>query len=469
MNQLGKRRLAGACRAAAVLTILSLSIGVSFANPVFDKADDNFSGRVMPGGVVVPGSEVTLRGAAFKPGQEVTLLRGQTVLNAQPFVADAEGNFEGKIEIPANAVPGHHPIVLDVVKPTAASVIELKVSPDVPLSGEKNYTLTSEKVANGMFQVVYSAKSDRLFVTSATGRPPVTESLLQKINPKDLSVEASVTPPKVQGRDDGGVYAVYGLAVDDTNGTVWTTNTRQNTVSVYKQSDLSLIKTFDAGSVPHAFHMAVDGKRNHAYASTGTQNLVIAFDAKKAELKGPIEIESSVRPAGRGPAPTFAARGLHLDEATGKLYVVSGSTNEVAIINTANNEVESVFQVPGMRSGFGAAVNSKGKRLFVTDQGADSLFIIDLAKNELLHQVPVGAGALGVTFDPVSNNVYVANRGAGTITVVSQDGKIIANLDGGTFPNHIIAAPKGVIYATNKARGAEDPKGDRLTRLTISK
>src|SRR3546814_12683168 len=91
-----------------------------------------------------------------------------------------------------------------------------------------------------------------LFVTSAVGRPPVKESALMKVNADTLKIEASVTPAADKTSDKGQIMAVYGVAVDDAAGTVWVTNTRANTVAVYKQSDLSLVKQFDHGVAPPA-------------------------------------------------------------------------------------------------------------------------------------------------------------------------------------------------------------------------
>ena len=41
----------------------------------------------------------------------------------------------------------------------------------------------------------------------------------------------------------------------------------------------------------------------------------------------------------------------------------------------------------------------------------------------------------------------------------------VANLDGGTFPNHVHEDGKGHVFAVNKSRGEDDPKGDRITRI----
>ncbi len=88
-------------------------------------------------------------------------------------------------------------------------------------------------------------------MTSAVGRPPVTQSQLLKLDPKSLKVTKAITPAQVPGTN-GAVYAVYGVGVDDTNGNVWVTNTRQNSIAVYRQKDLSLVHQFPADTVPHA-------------------------------------------------------------------------------------------------------------------------------------------------------------------------------------------------------------------------
>lgn len=461
-------------RAGTTLAVLSLSISAAYAAPLFDKADDSFEGRVSASGVVLPGKDATIAGRGFKPGQEVTLSRSRTVLNpgGDAFAVDAEGNFEGTISVPADAVPGYHPIVVDVANPSAATVYELKVSPDVPLAGQDKYTATSQKLVQGLYQTAYSAKSDRLFVTSAVGRPPVKVSQLVKVNPKDLSIEASVTPAKVPGRDDDHLFAVYGVDVDDANGTVWVTNTRDGTVAVYKQSDLSLVKQFEPGLTPHSRDVAVDEKHGKAYVSTPGKNTIAVFDTAKLAFVKNIEIESSIKPRpgpGRGEPAKVSTMSLALDEAGGKLYTISGSTNEAIVIDTASDSVEKIVAVNGIRSASGVAVDAKGKRLFVAAQGSDSVSVVDLTKGEVVQTVLVGAGALNVGFDPVGGLAYVSNRGAGTVTVLSGDGKIVANLDGGTFPNHALADGKGNVYVVNKARGQDDAQGDRLTRLTPRK
>ncbi|THF64985.1 ATP-binding protein [Pseudothauera nasutitermitis] len=445
--------------------------------PSFDTPDASFKGRVnvVETPVVVPGTEVKLAGRDFKPGQEIRLTYGGAALSGkEPVVVGADGTFRTQFVVPADAPVGQHPVVVNASKPAAALIHTLKVSPDIPLSGEERFTLTSKPLVPGLYQAAYSAKNDVLFVTSAVGRPPVTQTQLVKVDPQTLAILANVTPPPApaqpardgQAPRDPGLYAVYGVAVDDVNGTVWVTNTRQSTVAVYRQSDLALLKQFDAGLVPHVRDVVVDEKQGKVYASAfGAPNIAV-FDARTQAFVKNIEIKTTLAGGPGAGDRKFSPMSLELDPENHKLYTVSMSTDEAAVIDTRTDEVDKVFAIEGSKGASGVAFDPRTNRLLVASQGSDNLLIVDLASGKTLHDVKVGAGPLNVAKDSERGVAYVPNRGSGTVTVVNFDGEIVANLPGGTLPNHVTKAGKGTIYAINKARGNEDPNGDRITRIT---
>ncbi|HIE4003963.1 TPA: YncE family protein [Stenotrophomonas maltophilia] len=432
------------------------------AQPVFDQpANATFKGEVVSRGEnVVPGSTADVVGRGFVPGQKVSLLRGDNVLNTQPLVVDADGNFKTQLSIPADAVPGTHPVVVRASQPAAATVLKLRVSPQLPLSGQAQFATQSNKLVPGLYQSAYSAASNAVFVTSAVGRPPVTQSQLLKLDPKSLKVTKAITPAQVPGSTNGAVYAVYGVGVDDTNGNVWVTNTRQNSIAVYRQKDLSLAHQFPVDAVPHARDVVVDGTHGKVFASATGEDHLSVFDARTFKELPAVTLESGVDDG------KFTPMSLVLDEKGGKLFTVSIGTPEAAVIDVASSKVEKVIDLGNSISASGVAFDAARNRLYVASQGTDNLLIVDVAAGKVLHDVPVGAGALNVAFDDASGLAYVSNRGAGTVTVVNGDGKVVANLDGGTLPNHVRADGKGNVFAVNKSRGAEDPKGDRITRIT---
>src|SRR5690606_16849806 len=128
-------------------------------------------------------------------------------------------------------------------------------------------------------------------------------------------------PARADGRE-GGVYAVYGVGVDDSKDTVWVTNTRQNTVAVYNQSDLSLVKQFEPDAVNHARDVVIDEEHNRAYVSAVFTPTVVVIDTETLEVIKTIEIASGKR------GGTFSTPSLALDEESHRLFTVSLSTDE---------------------------------------------------------------------------------------------------------------------------------------------
>lgn len=458
---------------AAVLALLGAALPASSAlaqsAAAFPAPAKTFEGRVgfaaaTRGQPILPGTEVTATGQGFAPGQTVQLLHGTTPLTPD-LTTDAEGGFEARFRLPADAAVGVHPLVVVSPAPYAAVVAELKVSPAIPASGEDRYDILRGAATRGLYQSAYSAKNDAIFVTSAVGRPPVRQSELLRMDADTLAIEARMTPaqaPARVGRDgapaDGGLFAVYGVGVDDAHDTVWVTQSRQNTVAVYRQSDLSLVRQFDPGTVNHARDVVVDQALNKAYASATFEPEVVVFDTARPEVARRIAIASTVR------GERFSAASLSLNAEAHRLYVVSNSTNEVAVIDTRTDAVLKVLPVPGARSAIGVSHDPRTGRIFVGAQGSDNVVILDGETGAVVADTPVGAGALNVVFDPVSRQAFVANRGSSTIAVVDADGRLLASLDGAPQANHVATDGQGVIYAATK--GGEQDDANTVWRIT---
>lgn len=411
------------------------------------------------------GDTVAVAGQGFRPGQAVTLLYGATPLPGSALVADAQGRVSGQLALPATAEVGNHPIVVVAQAPYTASIALLKVSPRIPLSGQEGYEVTEGAVARGLYQSAYSARNNALFVTAAVGRPPVRQSELLRVDPATLAVVARVTPAAAPARPgapagaEAGVFAVYGVGVDDANGTVWVTNARQDTVAVYRQADLSLLRQFAPGTVSHPRDVVVDQPLGKAYVSATFKPEVVVFRAGTPELAGRVEIASRVR------GGTFSAASLSLDAAAHRLYVVSNTTSEVAVIDTRTDTVLKVLPVPGARGSIGVSHDPQTGRIFVAAQGSDNLVVLDGESGAVIADTPVGAGALNVVFDPVRRRAYVSSRAAGTVTVTDADGKILANLGPAPLANHVAAGRDGTIFAVDKSANARGEDGDTLLRI----
>lgn len=428
----------------------------------------NFSATT-PGGAIEAGSTVQVAGQGFRPGQQVSLLHGATPLAGGQFTADGEGKISGRIEVPADAVYGTHPLLVVAGQPYSASIANLKVSPTVPLSGAADYPVTAAPLAKGLYQAGYSAKNKAIFVTSVQGFPPrpIERAELLKLDPATLRITARAaaamapTPPAPAGQPPRAArpYAGFGLALDDGHDTVWLTATMQDTVSVYRQSDLSLVKQFADGIAPHSRDIAVDATQGKAYVAAVGSPEVTVFDTAKLEVSGKISIQA----LGRG--RSFSTIGLALDATTHRLYVTSLSTNEVAVIDTHTDQVQHVFAVPGANGAISVSADPESGRIFVVSQGSDNVVVLDGTTGAVVADTPTGANPLTVHYDPASKRAYVGNRVSGTIAVVDRDGRLVANLGDAPFVNQIVAGPDGSTLALTNAANAGSGVDDRILRI----
>ncbi len=441
--------------------------------PQFSAASADFHGRVrVRTAAAVPGGAVTLAGRGFKPGQVVSFSYGGVALCA-PVTVGEKGEFKTRFELPDSADPGRYQLVASVANPAASLLVDLKISPNVPLSGQDDFNATFKHLSDGLYEVAFSPKAGALFVTSSAfsftpgkGRS-LDSSYVTRVDPANLSRGARVAPATLELSKAGKkshAFPVFGVGVDDAHGTVWVTNTTKNTVAVYRQSDLKLVKQFEPGVAPHARDVVVDEKHGKAYVSALGGDKIVVFDTSKLAKIGDIAVETTRR--GRDVKP-FGPVGIALDEDGSRLFAASMSTNEVAVIDTASDTVEKVLPLEHAETAFDVAWDGKHDRILVVSQGTDNLLMLDAATGKVVHDVATGAGPLSVAFAPKSGLTYVANRGSGTVTVVDAEGKIVANLAAGTFPNHLAADGEGGVFVVNKARrGGDDPTGNRVGHIS---
>ncbi|WP_323018631.1 YncE family protein [Castellaniella sp.] len=308
----------------------------------------------------------------------------------------------------------------------------------------------------GLYQSAYSTRTQRLYVASAVGRPPVRESRLLKVDPATLRIDALITPAPQASRQDGQVQATYGIAADDAHGQIWTTNTRSGSVAVYRQSDLALVKQFPDNTTPHARDALIDAEHNRAYVSSPASNTIYVFDTATLQVLPGITLN------GAGDAPKLMS--LALDAAHQRLYAVSLNTAEAFVIDTASNRQLARYAVPGAQGASGIAVDSQTQRIYVAAQKSGNVTVLDAQDGRVLQQAATGAGALNVVFDPLHRLAYVANRGAGTVTVLNDAGLIQAQIATGSAPNHITIDSQGTAWALIK-KSKNDPRNDRLIRI----
>lgn len=324
-----------------------------------------------------------------------------------------------------------------------AGALVLALVPAVSVAqtaAEKPSTGKTVKVAPGVYEVAVSPTTGTVYVASAGSRNQPGAVVLA-LDGESLDVKTKI---------DMGQIAPYGLGINDRTQTLYTTNTRDGSVSAIDLKTGRVIATIksDVDTSAHLREVAVDETANVIYASSyGRDGVIWVIDGQTHTL-------SLIQGVGNG------SSGLAVDAAGKRLYVTNMSANEVAVIDVATRQVVERYPAGGERP-TNAAFDPKTGRLFVANQGTNNVTVLDARSGKLLGAVDTGAGTLDVEVNSATGLGYAANRGAGTVTVFNVNSlAVVASLQTGSAPNTLaVDAKSGLVYVTNKARAGGGGRG----------
>jgi YVTN family beta-propeller protein len=171
---------------------------------------------------------------------------------------------------------------------------------------------------------------------------------------------------------------------------------------------------------------------------------VVVWDATNAEFLRTIPIYSY-------------AVGLVADPADQRLFVLTESTDNLSIVDTATMAVSG--STPVGHNPYGAAMDPLNDRLYVSNSQSDNVTIVDAATGMTVGSFGTGTDPYGVAFDQASNCILVANEGSNNVTVYNiTQGKVTAQVGVGTDPEPIAVDPVDglVIVGNNVNAGPSD-------------
>ena len=312
----------------------------------------------------------------------------------------------------------------------------------------------------GQFQVAYSKKTNKIWVAGTADRDKHV-STIARIDANSLKIEAVAELPIVKN-DKGYQYdAAYGITVDDVDGTVWVTNTTDNSVSVYDQATMQQVWTTagiaetDPNWIEHPRSVLVDHESGKAFV-TG-RFFVSAIDLKTKQVEK-IQLEG---------APDGGTRYISMNILVdgGKLYVPERTGGKIFVIDTKTFKVESSFDTKGNAEGevrpSDVAIDHSQNEIYVSSQGVkgenSGVSVYDATTYEFKKFIPFGTQALSLDNDEANDLVYVSDFGTGKVGVIDGGAadKLIAEvaMNGGKA-NDLVVLPNGSVIAVDKQAGA---------------
>ena len=312
----------------------------------------------------------------------------------------------------------------------------------------------------GQYQVAYSKKTNKIWVAGTADRNEHV-STIARIDANSLKIEAVAELPIIKGDSGYSYEGAYGITVDDEEGTVWVTSTRDNSVAVYDQATMKQLWTNaglskdDPNWIEHPREVRVDHESGKAFV-TG-RFFVSAIDLKTKKVEK-IQLEG---------APDGGTRYISMNILVdgGKLYVPERTGGKIFVINTKTFKVEKTISVKDDKDGdvrpSDVAIDHSQNEIYVSSQGVkgenSGVSVYDATTHEFKKFIPFGTQALALDNDEANDLVYVSDFGTGKVGVIDGGAadKLIAEvaMNGGKA-NDLVVLPNGSVIAVDKQAGA---------------
>ena len=211
------------------------------------------------------------------------------------------------------------------------------------------------------------------------------------------------------GKQVGGIpdtAGVHGIALDYEIGRGFTSNGREDTVSVFDLKSLAVEKKIKVGSGPDAILYDPFSKRVFTFNGKGSDRSATAIDASKGEVVGKIEL---------GGKPEFAAT----DE-KGTVFVNIEDKSEIVAFDPVKLVVKSRWKLRDCEEPTGLSIDRKTRRLFAGCSNK-KMAIVDADSGRVVASPAIGDGCDATAFDGGLGLAF-PSAGDGTITVIKEDG-----------------------------------------------
>src|ERR1700687_1507999 len=193
---------------------------------------------------------------------------------------------------------------------------------------------------------------------------------------------------------------VHGIAIASEFKHGFTSNGRENKVSMFDPSTLQLIKKIDVGKGPDGIYYDPATKR--IFTNNHGSHDISAIDAATGELVGTVKVE------GDGEEAIIGADGL--------IYVNSEDTAEVVVFDPKSLESKKRFRIGWAKTPTGLAYDAKTNRLFIGCRNEPKMVVMDAATGKVIASFPIGAGVDFAGFDPDARLIFFS-CGAGTLSI----------------------------------------------------
>lgn len=198
---------------------------------------------------------------------------------------------------------------------------------------------------------------------------------------------------------------VHGIAFAEKLGRGFTSNGRDNSVTIFDLKTLKTLGTVKVDKNPDC--ILYDPASNRVFAFNRGASNVTAINAADGKAAGTIDL---------GGHPEFAT-----SDGKGMVFVNLDDKSQVVAIDSKKLTAIAHWSVAPGEDPSGMAIDQKTHRLFIVC-GNKKMVVMDAGTGKVIADLPIGDGTDAAGFDPGTKFAFSSN-GEGTLTVVHEDTK----------------------------------------------
>jgi len=187
----------------------------------------------------------------------------------------------------------------------------------------------------------------------------------------------------------GDTPGVHGIALASEFKHGFTSNGRENKVSMFDTTTLQLIKKIDVGKGPDGIYYDPTTKR--VFTNNHGSHDITAVDAKTGEIAGTVKAE------GDGESAVVA---------DGVVFVNIEDTSEVIVFDPKSLEVKKRFPIGVAKTPTGLEYDAKTKRLFIGCRNEPKMVVMDAVSGKIITSWPIGRGVDYAGFDREAKLIF---------------------------------------------------------------
>ncbi len=196
---------------------------------------------------------------------------------------------------------------------------------------------------------------------------------------------------------------VHGIAVVPKAKHGFTTNGREDKLSMFDLATLKTIKKIDVGKGPDGIYY--DAASNHIFTNNHGSHDSTVLDATTGAVVGTLAL------AGDGEQHAAGKNGL--------IWVAIEDTAEIVAFDPNTMKVVKRVAIASAKTPTGMTYDAKTDRIFVACRDNPLMIVIDATSGKEVAKFPIGAGADWAEFDSVTKRIFVSS-GEGLLNVFEQ-------------------------------------------------